>query len=103
MRRPSGNVTRRASTRGTVFGEITVHDDLVAKFDVTALEAAPRERTRPPALAAPVHHIAGGVLHVDVKVRMGVGPFNFGEGAFEPDGLVSIELRCERVVRPPLL
>ena len=53
----------------------------------------------PAAFAAPIHYIAFVVLHVDVKVRMRVGPFDLGEGAFNPRGLITIELRRERMVR----
>src|SRR5205807_82494 len=67
-----------------------------------SLEAAPRKSSGGAGLAAPVDRLALIVLDVNIKIRMGIGPFDFRECAPQADGLAAIELRRKRVMRPQL-
>src|SRR5258708_2465497 len=59
----------------SVLGEVAIDDHRVSQLDVASFETATRQRSWRAGLAAPVDDVAGIVLHVDVKVRVGVAPF----------------------------
>ena len=66
----------------SVLGLVAVHHDGVAKPDV----------------ARPTYDISGVVLGFHIEIGMGVGPFDFRQGALHPNRLAPIEFGSEGMV-----
>lgn len=62
-----------------VLGKIAVHDQRAAQLNVAFLEAAPGQSAGGASFAAPVGDFSAAVFQVQIKIRMWIGPFNFGQ------------------------
>ena len=65
--------------RRPVLGAISRDDDLSAKWQGIPPPTLPNERVRGTAFDAPVRHLPIRAFHIDVKPRVGINPFNFGD------------------------
>jgi hypothetical protein len=82
----------------SVLGLVAVHHDGVAKLDVATLEPSPRKSARRARFARPTYDISGVVLGFHIEIGMGVGPFDFRQGALHPNRLAPIEFGSEGMV-----
>src|SRR5262249_48152391 len=78
---------------GSVFRAVAINNDHVTEFEIAAFETSSRKSTRRPRFAAPSDSGPVLLFHIDVKVRVWIRPFNFGESACEAESLTRIEFR----------
>src|SRR4029453_1429561 len=88
----------RVSQVRSVPGPGAVHRDAIAPLQRGRLPALTIEDVRRPSLHRPIGNLAMFVFGVQVKVGVRIHPLDFGDGAFERDGLLGVEFRIERVM-----